>query len=636
VMTCLKDLGMIDLSDVTPRNSKYMCRILLNNNWVGVYKDPKLIYDALKQYRRSGILNAFISISWKIAENVIVLFSDAGRCMRPIIISSKMDKIKKHVAWTEFVNGYTYEYTYDLTKKKEETGIEYIDCFETNSIYIAMNNVGVTKEHTHLEIHPCLSLSMYTNTIPFANHNQAPRNVFSGQQGKQAIGIYSTSFNHRIDTAAYVLHYPQRNLISTKMAKYSFKNNMPNGENLIVAVATYTGYNQEDSIIVNKSSIQRGMFNVTYFKSIVDSESSNPYTNERIIFKNPREMNKQGNTFKFKNANWSKLDEHGYPKENSFIDYNDAYIGKVHETTKELVENENDIFADTVKQYTYKDMSMIGDKTLSGTVDKVVKYERDGHMNVKIRMRKFRIPELGDKMASSHGQKGVCGMVMDQHDMPYTKDGIVPDIIVNPHAFPSRMTIAHLIECVLSKLCCHSGEYIDGTVFDNHNIESYFDTLGKDFKQHKYGDEIMYNGFTGEQIPTEIFFGPTYYYRLKHMVKDKINFRDSGPKESLTRQPTQGRANGGGLRIGEMETNAILGHGISSFIKESMMERSDKYSIDINTETGDGIEYGERTHTSVQTKVEIPYSMKLFQQEVQSMAVSMKLLTKEQVETHNH
>ena len=176
-------------------------------------------------------------------------------------------------------------------------------------------------------------------------------------------------------------------------------------------------------------------------------------------------------------------------------------------------------------------------------------------------------------------------MVLDQEDMPFTKEGIVPDIIVNPHAFPSRMTIAHMIECVLSKLCCHSGEYIDGTVFENHNIDSYFNILEKN-GHHKYGDEILYNGFTGEQIKTEIFFGPTYYYRLKHMVKDKINYRDSGPKEAMTRQPTQGRANGGGLRIGEMETNAILGHGISSFVKESLMERSDKYSISLSPDGG--------------------------------------------------
>lgn len=629
VMKCLMDLGLVELVGVTPYNTANKCRVLLNNNWVGVHDDPKTCHDTLKAYRRTGILNAFISISWRVMENIIFVFSDGGRCMRPIIIANKRSLINySHTDWKTHINGYTYDYTYDAKQKKTETGLEYIDCFETNSLYIAMNEIDVTKEHTHIEIHPCLSLSMYTNTIPFANHNQAPRNVFSGQQGKQAVGIYSTSFNHRIDTASYVLHYPQRNLVSTKMAKYSFKNSMPNGENLIVAIATYTGYNQEDSIIVNNSSIQRGMFNVSYFKSIVDSETSNKYTGEKVLFKNPRELKKKGNSFKFKAANWSKIDEEGFPKENAFIDDGDVYLGKVHELTTETAPNDEDVFSDALKQHAYRDLSKVGDKTLTGTIDKVVKYEVDGNVNVKIRLRKFRIPELGDKMASSHGQKGVCGMVLDQEDMPFTKEGIVPDIIVNPHAFPSRMTIAHMIECVLSKLCCHSGEYIDGTVFENHNIDSYFNILEKN-GHHKYGDEILYNGFTGEQIKTEIFFGPTYYYRLKHMVKDKINYRDSGPKEAMTRQPTQGRANGGGLRIGEMETNAILGHGISSFVKESLMERSDKYSISLSPDGGDvdNETYTERTNNDVQTRVEVPYSLKLLRQEVNSMGIHMKLLT---------
>ena len=248
---------------------------------------------------------------------------------------------------------------------------------------------------------------------------------------------------------------------------------------------------------------------------------------------------------------------------------------------------------------------------------------------LKLRFRKFRIPELGDKMASSHGQKGVCGMVLSQEDMPYNKDGLVPDIIVNPHAFPSRMTIAHLIECVLSKLCCVRGNYIDGTVFEKHNITDYYSVLNS-YGYNQHGDELLYNGFTGEQIKTKIFIGPTYYYRLKHMVKDKINYRAGGPVESLTKQPTQGRSNGGGLRIGEMETNAILAHGITGFVKESMTTRSDDYHTYIDKKTGEDIIYNEKEkmYDSLDAKkVKIPYAMKLLKQEIEGLGINMQLMT---------
>ena len=246
IIECLSKLDLIELKDITPYSSKDKCKVILNNNWIGIHNDAKDLYDNLIKYRRSGILNSSISISWKIFENEIVIFSDSGRCIRPVIVVKDKDNLDVKKNWNDYVNGYTYEYTYDPKKENKNTGIEYIDCYESNSLYIAMNEKDITKYHSHLEIHPCLCVSMYTNTIPFANHNQAPRNVFSGQQGKQALGIYSTSFNHRIDTASYLLHYPQRGLVTTKMAKYAYKNNMPNGENLIVAIATYTGYNQED------------------------------------------------------------------------------------------------------------------------------------------------------------------------------------------------------------------------------------------------------------------------------------------------------------------------------------------------------------------------------------------------------
>ena len=632
MIACLNDLGLIVLSTVNPHNIKDSCKINLNNNWIGVHNDPKMLMDTLKKYRRKGIINAFVSFSWSIIENEIMIFSDSGRCCRPLIIADKLNDLDYSVSeWSKHVNGYTTKYTYDKNVNNAEATIEYIDCFETNTLYIAMTKPElIENRHTHLELHPCLSISMYTNTIPFCNHNQAPRNVFSGQQGKQALGIYATNFNHRIDTASYILHSPQRALLSTKLAKYTFKNKMPNGENLIVAVATYTGYNQEDSIILNKSSIERGMFNVSYFKSVVDTEDENLKNNIRTVFDNPVKLKKEGKNIDFKFANWDCIDEDGLPIKNKYISEDDCYLGKVNIEGRHVEEKEEVIFNDQVVKSFYKDKSKVADKTLSGTIDKVITYDHNNLKQVKIKLRKFRIPELGDKMASSHGQKGVCGMILPQEDMPYNKHGLVPDMIINPHAFPSRMTIAHLIECVLAKLCCLKGTYIDATPFEDHKFDDYYKMMQK-YNYNQYGDELLYNGMTGQQIETEIFIGPTYYYRLKHMVKDKINYRGiGGPIETMTKQPTQGRGNGGGLRIGEMETNAILAHGITSFVKETMTTRSDKYYKYIDGETGEDIIYNEKEglYESLNTtKVEIPYCMKLMQQEVQAMGVGMKLMT---------
>ena len=634
LVTCLTSLKMKALSQVTPMNSRGNCKILLNNNWVGIHNDPHTLHKSLIDLRRQGALNAFISITWHIDDETIYIFSDSGRCIRPLLINNKQSDSKQPInisKWTDIVNGYTYKHTYKIKPVSNTNAlVEYVDSFETNTLYIAMTDSEKTQKHTHIEIHPCLALSMYTNTIPLANHNQAPRNIFSGQQGKQAIGIYATNFNHRIDTASYILHYPQRNLVSTKMAKYVHKNQLPNGENLIVAICTYTGYNQEDSIIVNKSSIDRGMFNVSSFKSLLSNEESvlNERTEHKTIFSNPVDLKKSGKPIGIKLAHWEKIDKDGFPIENSYITDNDAYIGKVNiETEWETSENDY-VFAEKKMRYKYRDVSSIADKSFGGTIDKVIRYNKENTLHMKARVRKFCVPELGDKMASSHGQKGVCGMVLEQHDMPYTKDGLVPDIIVNPHAFPSRMTVAHLIESVLAKLSCKSGSYVDGTAFENIDVDKYYDTL-EDFGCHKHGDELMYNGFTGEQIPTKIFIGPTYYFRLKHMVRDKINYRERGSVEQLTKQPTQGRSHGGGLKIGEMENNAILGHGISSFIKESMMERSDDYSIFVDENSGDKVNLVDYDLLNqIPKKISIPYTMNLLMNEVNALGVKMSCNTK--------
>jgi DNA-directed RNA polymerase II subunit RPB2 len=575
----------------------------------------------IRLLRRNGYINIYTAIVWTIFEKTVNISCDSGRCLRPLIHNPK--KSKQHSgSWISALVGVVNQKPTDtyidplkilkisdndisflkktISLLEENSGfIEYIDVEEANSCLISfdLNN----KKATHWEIHPTTVFSAYTSTIPLANHNQAPRNIFSGAQGKQAIGVYATNFPYRIDTMSYVLHYPQMPLVGTKYHKYLKADLLPNGENVIVAICTYTGYNQEDSIIINKSSIERGLFNLTYYTSHIGEEDTMK-NGSKIFFANPNNIDGCDIT---KFANYKKLDKNGMPIMNEFIEEGDALLGKVLSEQKEEQLEENTIFKYKSSSIKYISKCDIADKTVSGFVDKVVLFKGKGDGDVaKIRLRKVRIPELGDKLASRHGQKGVIGAILPQEMMPFTKDGIVPDIIINPHALPSRMTIGHLIESILAKIGTYTSTRFDATPFNNQNFEDVYDVLEKKYNMNRYGDELIYNGITGEQIETKIFIGPTYYYRLKHMVADKINYRRDGKIVSMTKQPTKGRGNQGGLRIGEMETNAIISHGVSAFMKESMMERSDKYTLS-------------------DENIRVPYAYKLLKQELESMSIKV-------------
>ena len=650
-----------------PSNVTYLC---INNNWIGCVETDKA-YDLVHYIRllkRNAIINIFTSISWNITDNRINILTESGRCCRPLLIVDNGNSLRYDKKWNKgptskvgkrnwyslakgdsltdgqfdiYNTNFIDHIPLDIQKLEENAAVmEFIDVEEANHCLIAMAP-GVLKEktkniYTHCEIHPSSMFSVYTSTIPLCNHNQAPRNIFSGAQGKQAIGVYATNFNSRIDTLSLVLHYPQKSLVQTRYSELLNMNALPNGENVIVAVATYTGYNQEDSIILNKSSVERGMFNLTYFKSYISEEDVNDKTGTSITFGNPNTMITEGKDLKItKYADYSKLDEYGFPKENEHIMEDDAIVGKCKKLNEKVGKGIVDLFDEDAKRLTYTSAAEIADKTTEAIIDKVHVIEKEGYGKntykvVKIRMRKMRIPEYGDKLASRHGQKGVCGMIIPAESMPFSKDGIVPDIIVNPHAFPSRMTIGHLLECVMAKGCTIDGQIADATPFEPHDFDKYGDKLENNGYE-RHGDEILYNGYTGEQIPMQIFFGPTYYFRLKHMVGDKINYRVPGRVMAMTKQPTKGRGNDGGLRMGEMETNCVIAHGMSAFIKESFTERSDKYSYYIDNKTGHianvNIEKGiYNGHTDI-SQVKAPFAFKLFTQELEAMSVTPKMLT---------
>jgi DNA-directed RNA polymerase II subunit RPB2 len=663
---CLKDIGVVMLEDVETTDLENSTKVLLNSNWYGVTKDPYVVFNLLKLLKRNAFINIFTSISWNILNNEISVLTEAGRCCRPlyvvdddtIIADTYVDKVDSEIKWTRLIQGrlalennadnIVDRYVNPFTHFKEEDAnviisklrrtqapIEYIDVEESNTALIAMylddvRNKG-NKRYTYCEIHPSTIFSVVTHCIPLANHNQAPRNIFSGAQGKQAIGCYATNFRNRIDTMSYVLHYPQKCLVNTRYMEYINCNNLPHGENLIVAIAAFTGYNMEDSIVMNKTSAERGMFNLTYFKNIIDTEDENKVNNEEFRFMNPLSLANKGRLEKMKYGNYKKIDDYGIPFINQYISENDVIIGKCKVITKYVEDPTVDsLFGTKTKQLVYEDKSLVADKNISGIVDKVFVYNNvDGKKECKIRFRKIRLPELGDKCCSRSAQKGVVGMLIPQSEMPFTKDGIVPDIIINPHAIPTRMTISHVLECVLAKAGACLGTTVDGTPFNNHNFKDMYGELEHRFGLNKYGNEIMYNGMSGEQMPCEIFIGPTYYERLKHMVADKINYRSTGPITLMTRQPTQGKGNLGGLRIGNMETDSIIAHGMQDFLNESMMKRSDEYMF--NLDKNSHFIAGNADKKDI-IGVKAPYSMKQLLHEIIGLGVKPILLTEEDYE----
>lgn len=658
IIRCLEDNDIVRIEYCSIQELNKYTKVLVNSNWIGVHKNAPLLYKKLKLLKRNSMINIFTSISWDVLKNTINVQTEAGRCCRPLyvvqngklLVDKYAEDIKsKKIGWKELIHGFSMPNAKENDDEYHSGGkeleskqapIEFLDVEESNTSYIAMNPSDLTNQHTHCEIHPSTIFSILTHQIPLVNHNQAPRCVFSGAQGKQAIGIYATNFLNRIDTMAYVMHYPQKSLVNTRFKEYLNNNNMPNGENLIVAIATYTGYNMEDAVIFNKSAIDRGCFNITYYKNLVEMEESNKFDGEFVQFNNPIHVSKTKDLKDIRYANYTKLDDNGFPMLNSDIHEGDAYLGKTRLKT-EYVEEENDLFGNKVRKELYYDKSCIANKTLSGTVDKVFVYTGDNNLRVcKIRLRKFRTPELGDKLCSTIAQKGVIGMILPQHDMPFTKDGITPDIIINPHAIPSRMTVGQLLECVLAKASCCMGMHIDATPFDNQDFSDIYNVLEEQHGFERNGNEVMYSGYYGCQLACDIFIGPTYYQRLKHMVSDKMNYRKvdyatikngnkveiikSAAYEFLTRQPTHGRGADGGLRIGNMEFDAIHSHGIYQFMHESSMDRSDAYTYELDNATHTILK--DRCASDV-SLIRTPYTFKLLNQEMMAMGIKASLLT---------
>ena len=436
------------------------------------------------------------------------------------------------------------------------------------------------------------------------------------------MGMYVTNFKHRMDKTAYVQTYTMRPLVDTRLMNMIKLNNIPSGNMVIVAIMSYSGYNQEDSILFNQGSLDRGLFGATIYHTEKD-EDKKIQGDEEIRCKADRSKTKG-----MKFANYDKLTDAGVIPENTLLENGDIIIGKV----VPIKENRND-HTKTIK---YRDQSRVYRTKEESYVDKnYIHRNGDGYTFAKIRTRVYRKPQIGDKFSSRHGQKGTIGLVIPEQDMPTTINGVRPDIIINPHAIPSRMTIAQLKETLLGKALLDLGLFGDGTSFGEQSIESVCGVLQK-LGMERNGNEILYNGMTGEQLETSIFIGPAFYQRLKHMVNDKVHSRSFGPMVVLTRQPAEGRSRDGGLRFGEMERDCMISHGASRFTKDRIYNCSDSFQVFACNKCGLIAVYNEEKKIHVCktcnnrtdfNKVEIPYACKLLFQELISMNIAPRIIT---------
>lgn len=538
-----------------------------------------------RHMRASRIISTEISFCQ--TRDGVFIWLDGGRPYRPVLVVRDGVPIYDESILRDVDSGHTqWDNLYSLGV------VENIDPYETQKCLIAETPDDVTDDHTHVEIHSCLMLGTVPSTIPFPDHNQSPRNVYQAAMGKQAMGVYATTFMDRYDTTGYILHYPQKPLVAPKGNEILGIDQLPAGINAVVAIMCFGGFNQEDSLLFSKAFIERGGFRSTTYRTYVSTVGGS--TGYRLA-KPERKHQRYARDYTF-------LDDDGLPPVGTPVKKGVVIVGRVG----------ND----------GHDASLVYPKN-DAIIDDVIMFDnQEGGRTIKVRVRETCIPEIGDKHSSRHGQKGTIGMMYSQEDLPFTQDGITPDIIVNPHAIPSRMTIGHIFECLCGLYACASGQKrVDATAFAHKSVAQIQEELCK-LGEDPTGNTVLYHPFTGKAMKGRVFMGPTFYQRLKHMVRDKMHARPRGKVVGLTRQPNHGRAHGGGLRWGEMERDCGIAHGVPNVLRERMMISSDAYETPLCA-------CGVIGCTCQETKtVTVPYPTKLLCQELMSMGVQVKIQTR--------
>ena len=592
-------------------------KIYINGELFGTCDNPAEFTQEMREKRRNGEVSHEMNITYYEDNNEIYIFNDPGRARRPLIIVKEGVPLLKEDHLNKIANG---KLRWD--DLIDDGLIEYLDAEEEENSYIAMSLADLNEEHTHLEIDPATMLGICAGIIPFSDHNSSPRNTMEAGMTKQALGLYVSNYALRTDTRAHLLHHPQTPIVKTRIIDSTNYDLRPSGQNFVVALMSYEGYNMEDAMVINKGALERGLARSSFFRAYDTSEKR--YAGGQVDKFEVPDKNIKG--YRSEEA-YRNLDDDGVVNPESVVKSGDVLIGKT--SPPRFLEEDFGTVADRRRETSVTVRH--GEK---GIVDAVLLSETvEGSRLAKIRVRDTRQPEFGDKFASRHGQKGVVGLILSPEDIPFTEFGVVPDLIVNPHAIPSRMSIGQVLEMVAGKAGCLEGERVDATPF-NQALEDEIkqQLLNNGFESA--GCESLYSGVTGERLDAEIFVGVAYYQKLHHMTTDKVYARSRGPVQVLTRQPTEGRAREGGLRFGEMERDCLIAHGAALTLKERLLDESDKYEAIVCENCGMLAVYDKNRNKKycpicgdVETyPVEISYAFKLLLDELKSLCIFPKLV----------